>query len=134
MAQSSTDRHIGPILSIVQLRAIAPWRLTRPYVGRRPTTPFSADGETIDPRVSVPSENPTRPAAVAAPGPADDPLEPRSVFHGLRVRPPNQLSPCASAPIESFATSTAPASRRRSTTVASRSMIWFSYGFAPHVV
>ena len=73
----------------------------------------------IEPRVSVPIAKPTRPAAVAEPGPADDPLEPRSGFHGLFVRPPNQRSPCASAPIESFATSTAPASRSRSTTVAS---------------
>ena len=28
--QSSAVRHIGPSLSIVQLRAIAPWRLTLP--------------------------------------------------------------------------------------------------------
>jgi hypothetical protein len=30
----------------------------------------------MDPPVSVPMEKPTRPAAVAEPGPADDPLEP----------------------------------------------------------
>ena len=85
-------------------------------------TPLVTDGEMIEPSVSVPIEKPTRPAAVAAPGPADDPLELRSVFQGLRVEPPNHTPPCASAPIDSFATSTAPASRRRSTTVASRSM------------
>ena len=72
----------------------------------------------IEPRVSVPIAKPTRPAAVAEPGPADDPLEPRP-FHGFFVWPRNQLSPCASAPSDSFATSTAPASRSRSTTVAS---------------
>ncbi len=99
--------------------AMAPWRLTRPYVGRRPTTPFTLDGEMIEPRVSVPIENATQPAAVAEPGPADDPLDPCCGFHGLLVRPPNHRSPCASAPSVSLATSTAPASRSRSTTVAS---------------
>src|ERR671911_3021059 len=93
-AQSSTVRHIGPILSIVQLNAIAPWRLTRPYVGRRPTTPFTADGEMIEPRVSVPMEKPTSPAAVAEPGPAEDPLDPprsgSSGIHGFLVCPRNQ--------------------------------------------
>src|SRR5262245_34585951 len=107
---------------MVQLRAIAPYRLTRPYVGRRPTTPLVAEGETIEPSVSVPMEKPTSPAAVAAPGPAEEPLEPRSVFHGFRVEPPNHTPPCARAPIDSFATSTAPASASRSTTVASRSI------------
>ena len=88
----------------------------------------------IDPRVSVPIAKPTSPAEVAAPGPADEPLELRAKFHGVRVEPPNQKPPRASAPIDSLATSTAPASRNRSTTAASRSIIWFSYGFAPHVV
>src|SRR5262245_33630577 len=88
----------------------------------------------IEPRVSVPIAKPTRPAAVAAPGPADDPLELDGGFHGFTVDPPNQTPPCASAPIESFATRTAPASRRRSTTVASMFATRFSYGFAPHVV
>src|SRR5436190_12406680 len=113
---------MGPILSMVQLKPIAPKRLTRPYVGRRPVTPQVDDGETIEPSVSVPMENPTRPAEVAEAGPAEDPLEPlrfSSGAHGLRVTPPNHFAPCAKAPIESFATSTAPASRRRSTTVAS---------------
>ena len=89
-------------------------------------TPHAADGEMIEPRVSVPIEKPTRPAAVAAPGPADDPDELRSRFHGFRVEPPNQTPPRASAPIESFATRTAPASVNRSTTVASASITWYS--------
>ena len=63
----------------------------------------------------------TRPAATAAAEPADEPLEPCSGFHGLRVLPPNQTSPQARAPTESLATSTAPASSRRRTTVASSS-------------
>src|SRR5689334_13425000 len=88
----------------------------------------------IEPRVSVPIAKPTRPADVAEPGPADEPLELFSGDHGLRVDPPNQTPPWASAPIDSFATRTAPASRSRSTTVASTCATRFSYGFAPNVV
>ena len=76
-------------------------------------------GEMIDPSVSVPSVKPTRPAAVDAAEPALDPLDVCSVFHGVFVMPLNHSPPCASAPIESLAISTAPALRRRSTTVAS---------------
>src|SRR5688572_12778334 len=95
---------------------------TRPNVGRRPVVPQTVDGDEIEPSVSLPIEKPTRPAAVADAGPADEPLDPFSTFHGLRVRPPNQLSPCASSPSVSFATSTAPAASSRCTTVASSSI------------
>ena len=88
----------------------------------------------MEPSVSVPTEKATRPAAVAAPGPADEPLEPRAGAQGLRVMPPNQTLPRASAPIDSLATSTAPAASNRSITVASSSMICCSYGRAPQVV
>ena len=50
---------MGPTLSIVQQSAIAPARLTRPNVGRKPVTPQRVLGEMIDPRVSVPSEKAT---------------------------------------------------------------------------
>jgi hypothetical protein len=33
--------------------------------------------------------NPTHPAAVAEPGPAEDPLDPSDKFHGFFVCPPN---------------------------------------------
>src|SRR5712692_1655581 len=122
-AQSSTVRHIGPILSIDQLNAIAPFLLTRPYVGLRPVVPHRVEGETIEPQVSVPIENATRPAAVAEAEPAEEPLEPCLRFHGFLVVPPYQTSPHASSPMVSFATSTAPASSRRLITVASSSMI-----------
>src|SRR5574341_89586 len=105
-AQSSTVRQIGPILSIDQLKAIAPARLTRPYVGRKPVTPQRVDGETMEPHVSVPMLNATNPAEVAEAGPAEEPLEPCSKFHGLRVMPPNQTSPQANSPIVNLATST----------------------------
>ena len=80
--------------------------------------PHVCDGAMIDPPVSVPMATPTRPAAVADAGPAEDPLDPRDTSQGLRVLPPNQTSPIASSPDVSFATSTAPAARIRSTAVA----------------
>src|SRR5256885_8645114 len=49
-------------LSIVHDSAIAPVRGTRPKVGRRPVVPQRVDGEEIEPSVSLPTENPTRPA------------------------------------------------------------------------
>ena len=76
-------------------------------------------GEMIEPSVSVPSAKPTRPAAVDAAEPALEPLEVCSLFQGVFVMPLNQRPPCASAPMESLAISTAPEARRRSTTVAS---------------
>src|SRR5271154_6974801 len=102
MAQSSTARQIGPILSIVQLSAMAPVRGTKPKVGRSPVVPQRVEGDEIEPSVSVPSAKPTHPAATALALPAEDPLEPCRLFHGFRVRAPNHRSPCASAPIESF--------------------------------
>src|ERR1700756_490611 len=98
IAQSSTVRAIGPSLSIDQLKAIAPVRLTRPYVGRRPVTPHRSQGDTIEPCVSDPMAKGSNPAAVAAAGPAEDPLEPCLRFQGLRVMPPYQYSPIASSP------------------------------------
>src|SRR3954447_2540076 len=91
----------------------------RPYVGRRPTVPQAWLGEMIEPKVSVPSVKPTRPAAVEEADPALEPLDVCSVFHGVLVMPLNHRPPCARAPIESLAISTAPELRRRSTTVAS---------------
>src|SRR4051812_32918825 len=75
-AQSSTARQIGPILSMLQHKAIAPVRGTRPNVGRRPVVPQRVLGEEIEPSVSVPIANATQPAAVADADPADDPLDP----------------------------------------------------------
>src|SRR5437660_9502366 len=134
MAQSSTVRQIGPILSIDQLRAIAPFLLTRPYVGRSPVTPHRVEGETIEPHVSVPMANPTSPAEVAEADPADDPLEPCFRFQGFFVVPPNQTSPQASSPMLSLATSTAPASSSLLMTVASSSKSCSLNGTEPHVV
>ena len=76
-------RASGPSLSSVQQSAIAPCRLTRPYVGRSPVTPQKAAGERIEPQVSEPIANGTRPAATAAPGAAGRAAAPAAAFHGV---------------------------------------------------
>src|SRR5215217_5572340 len=113
--------------------AMAPVFGTRPYVGRSPVTPLRVDGDEMEPSVSLPMPNAMSPADVAEPGPALEPLEPCETFQGFFVLPPNQTSPIASSPNVSLATSTAPASSRRLTTVASVSMTCSLYGPAPHV-
>jgi len=81
--QSSAVRAIGPSLSSVHESAIAPCRLTRPYVGRSPVTPQNAAGVPMEPEVSEPMAHGTRPAATALPDPLDEPPDQRSVFHGF---------------------------------------------------
>ena len=73
-------------------------------------TPLTLDGEMIEPRVSVPMAKPTSPAAVAEPGPAEDPLDaaalagPRDSWsvRGTSCRPararPSTASPAAWRP------------------------------------
>src|SRR5437868_12605318 len=95
-AQSSTERAMGPSLSMLHDSVMQPCRLTRPNVGRRPVTPQRVHGDTMLPSVSLPMPKPTSPAAVADAEPADEPLDPSLGFHGLRVMPPNQRSPIAS--------------------------------------
>src|SRR5712691_4910847 len=87
VAQSSAVRAIGPSLSSVHESAMAPFRDTSPYVGRRPVIPQYADGVPIDPDVSEPIANGTRPAPTAEPDPLEDPPDQRSVFHGFRPGP-----------------------------------------------
>ena len=86
-AQSSAERQIGPILSRVQESAMAPRRLTRPYVGRSPVTPQNAAGVMIEPEVSDPSANVTSPAATAAAEPLDDPPLQRVRSQGFNPGP-----------------------------------------------
>ena len=83
---------MGPSLSSVQQRAIAPWRETRPYVGRSPVTPQNAAGVRIEPEVSLPIANGTNPAPTAAPGPLEEPPLQNLVFHGVRPGPVNEAS------------------------------------------
>src|ERR1051326_2634041 len=89
---SSTLRVIGPNLSSDQHSVMAPVLGTRPKVGRSPVRPHRILGPIMLPPVSLPIENATSPAAVAAPGPALDPDEPSSRSHGFIVCPPNQMS------------------------------------------
>src|SRR2546427_12525400 len=65
--------------------ALPIFRATRPNVGRRPVTPHRIAGLTMLPPVSLPIENATSAAAVAAPGPALDPDAPSSKSHGFIV-------------------------------------------------
>src|SRR6185295_16651889 len=125
---------MGPTRSCDHASTIPPYRLTRPNVGRSALSPHSRAGETIDPDVSVPMPNATQPAAVADDGPADDPLDPRRMSHGLLVRPRYQLSPEAKRPVASLAMRTAPAARSLMTTSASSSITRCSKSAEPHVV
>src|SRR5690348_15887377 len=119
---------------MVEESAMAPVRGTKPNVGRKPVVPHRVEGEEIEPRGSDPMANATQPEAVADADPADEPLDPCLIFQGLRVMPPNHLSPWASAPSVSLATSTAPAASSRFTTVASSSNFCSSIPPASHVV
>src|SRR5262249_32866888 len=131
---SSTERVIGPSLSSDQHSVIAPVRATRPNVGRNPVTPQRIAGLTMLPPVSLPIENATSAAAVAAPGPALDPEAPSSNNHGFMVWPPNQMSFSASAPSDSLANITAPASFNLRTTKESAVGTRLRNGSAPYVV
>jgi hypothetical protein len=74
-------------LSIEYESAIAPPRPTRPNVGRNPETPQYAEGQTIEPHVSVPIAKAARPAATIAPEPLDDPHVQHVSFHGFFAPP-----------------------------------------------
>src|SRR5689334_24481437 len=99
---------MGPSLSGDQHSVIAPVRATRPYVGRKPVIPQRIEGDTMLPPVSLPTENRTSPAEVAAPGPALEPEAPSSGSQGFIVWPPNQMSLSDSAPRLRFGRSAAP--------------------------
>jgi hypothetical protein len=105
-----------------------PERLTRPSVGLSPTSPQACAGQTIEPSVSVPTATAARLAATAAPLPDDEPHGLRSSAYGFAHWPPRPLHPDDDCVERKFAHSdrlvfpriTAPASRSRRTTNASR--------------
>ena len=66
-----------------------PVRETRPIVGRSPTIPCAAEGETIEPLVSVPIVIAARPLAAIAPDPLDEPLGVMSALYGFSTCPPS---------------------------------------------
>ena len=78
MAASRTVRAMGPAVSWVLEMGMMPLRLSRPTVGLRPTKPFTEDGDTTEPSVSVPMATAHRLAATAAPEPELEPLVERS--------------------------------------------------------
>src|SRR5580700_3266299 len=94
-----------------------PLRLTRPYVGFRPTMPLTADGVRTEPPVSVPMAANNDRAATAAPDPALEPPGYESSCQGLRVS--GTFWPYANSCVTVFPTMIAPASRSFLTTVAS---------------
>src|SRR5262245_3954418 len=80
--QSSAVSAIGPSLSSVQQSAIAPCRLTRPYVGRSPVMLQYVEGPRTEPQVSEPIAKGTQPAPTAEPEPLEDPPLHASDAHG----------------------------------------------------
>ena len=87
MSASSARVQIGPILSIDQASAIAPRRVTRPKVGRSPTTPQKAEGVRMLPQVSEPSAKGTQRAATAEPEPLELPPDHREGSQGFLPGP-----------------------------------------------
>src|SRR6185436_1077578 len=119
-----------------------PLRLINPRVGLMPAKPLADDGQTIEPSVSLPTPTAARLAAIAAPVPVLEPQALRLSAYGLRVRPPRALQPLDECVDRKFAHSlrfvlpriTAPASRSRFTTCASRDAIESASASDPAVV
>ena len=87
-----------------------------------PTTPHNAAGWRIEPPVSLPKPSGANPAATAAALPPDEPPGTRLMSCGLRVGPNAEFSvldPIANSSRLVLPITTAPAARRRVTTVAS---------------
>ena len=104
--------------------------------------PLAEEGQTIEPSVSVPMVAAARPAAIAAPDPAEDPQGLRSSTCGLRVWPPTALQPDVDEFERKLAHSlrlvlprmTAPAARSRATSGASRPVTFSCSASEPAVV
>src|SRR5215831_10731975 len=83
-AASLTVRAIGPAVSWLWEMGTMPLRLTRPTVGFTPTSPEVAEGDMMEPSVSVPTATAHRLADTATPEPERDPEGLRSRAYGLR--------------------------------------------------
>ncbi len=70
---SVTLRAIGPVLSSSQSSGAMPAMLTRPRVGKTPTTPLVADGIRIELPVSVPLPSTAMLEVTAVTVPPDEP-------------------------------------------------------------
>src|ERR1700716_3638708 len=119
-----------------------PARLTRPRVGLIPTMPFTADGHTIEPSVSVPIPIAHMFAETADPVPELEPHGFRSRTYGFLACPPRPLQPLDECVERKFAHSLrfvlpsriAPAARSLAAVVASLSAIDPASAYDPAVV
>src|SRR5262245_42550348 len=98
---------------------MTPERGTRPYVALSPTTPESPAGMRIDPPVSDPIAMKQSPAPTAAPDPPEDSPGLRRTSQGFLTG--GKSTPHAASLMVVLPSRTAPASRRRTHAVASRS-------------
>src|SRR5690606_10944672 len=92
-AASATVCTNGPAASWLSQTGIRPPRLTRPRVGRNPTSACADAGDRMELTVSVPSPTRPYPAANAAPVPPHDPPGVRVMSEWLRVWPPIDILP-----------------------------------------
>ena len=117
-ARSSALRASAPALSIDGASGRMPSIGSAPWRAFNPLTPQNAAGRRIEPAVSVPSAANAAPVATAT---AEPPLEPpalRSGSHGLAAA--GVVTPKASSCVAVLPITTAPASRSRVTSGASR--------------
>ncbi len=111
-------------------------------MGLIPTMPLTEEGQTIEPSVSVPTATAHRFAETATPEPELEPHGLRSSAYGFRHCPPRALHPLLERVERKFAHSdrfalpriTAPASRSRPTTNASRAGVTSPSANDPAVV
>ena len=123
-ATSSTVRAIGPTTGSGNQALKAGQFGTRPGVLRKPTTLQKLAGLRSEPPRSEPSASGTMPQASATAAPPLEPPQVRDTSHGLRVAPNTGLNVCEPAPnsgVLVLPTVMAPASRSRSTMIASSS-------------
>ena len=97
MAASLTVLAIGPAVSCVEEIGMIPLLLNNPTVGFMPTIPFTDEGETTEPSVSVPIATAHKLAATAAPEPELEPEGFLSKIYGFLVCPPRLLHPLDAA-------------------------------------
>src|SRR2546422_8617757 len=112
LATSRTDRAIGAICACGRgYPSHMPLRLTRPGVGRKPTTPFQPPGRRTDANVSSPMVTVEKFAAREAPEPPEEPPAVLSKSYGLRVTPNMDpyVSPLANSLIVALPRMIAPA-------------------------
>src|ERR1700674_5088893 len=91
LATTVTVRAIGPRVPLISGQpSNMPLRLTRPAVGRIPTTEFQVDGRRMEAKPSSPTATVAKFAESAAPGPPEEPPAVRSRAYGFRVEPKSE--------------------------------------------